>query len=301
MIVQNVAADGVADISFTVLKGELQPTLEAVELAVKELGAAEFNFDDEVSKISVVGLGMATQTGVADRMFRTLSDEGINILMITTSEIKISCLVKREDAQAALAAVHRCFGLDKQPPGARAEVMTPPRSESDEQAVMARLQRMEELTVDDVSLDKAQSLITIKDVPDHPGLAASVFEEVTRGGVLVDMIVQSFGSGGMADLGFTVARADLGKSETIAMSLAEKLGCGRVITRQEVAKLSVSGIGLRSHTGVAFRMFKALNEAGINLEMINTSEIRVNVLVDGQRGPKALKSLQDEFADALRY
>ena len=93
MIVQNVADDGHADISFTVVRDDLPATLKAVEDAVRELGARECNCDDEVSKISIVGLGMATQPGVAERMFRALAERGVNIIMITTSEIKISALV----------------------------------------------------------------------------------------------------------------------------------------------------------------------------------------------------------------
>ena len=95
MIVQNIGAQGQADVSFTVVRDDLPAALKAVEAAVAELGAEGFSCDDEVSKISVVGLGMATQTGVAEKMFRALAEQGINILMITTSEIKISVLVER--------------------------------------------------------------------------------------------------------------------------------------------------------------------------------------------------------------
>ena len=93
MIVQNVGADGIADISFTVLKDDLRSTLEAAEAAARELKAEGVGHDDSVAKVSVVGLGMARQTGVARRMFRALADAKVNILMISTSEIKISVLV----------------------------------------------------------------------------------------------------------------------------------------------------------------------------------------------------------------
>ena len=100
------------------LEDDLPTALAAVEKAAKELGAEGVTHDDNVSKVSVVGLGMATQTGVADRMFRALADAGINIQMITTSEIKISVLVARDQALDALRAVHDEFELDK-PPGDR--------------------------------------------------------------------------------------------------------------------------------------------------------------------------------------
>ena len=115
MIVQNVGDDGHADISFTVFRDDLPATLTAVEQAVGELGAESFNYDDEVSVISIVGSGMATQTGVANRMFHALAEAGINILMITTSPIKISVLVARAAATEALQMLHPAFGLEQQP------------------------------------------------------------------------------------------------------------------------------------------------------------------------------------------
>jgi aspartate kinase len=117
MIVQNVGAAGQADISFTVFRDELPVALKAVDAAVAELEAEGRSYDDEVSKISIVGLGMATQTGVAERMFRSLAEAGINILMITTSEIKISVLVERRYAPDALRTVHEAFELDQEPAG----------------------------------------------------------------------------------------------------------------------------------------------------------------------------------------
>ncbi len=102
MVVQNAGTEGRADISFTVPEDELNKALEAVEEAAEELGAEDVLHDPSIAKVSIVGLGMATQSGVADRMFRALADEGINIEAITTSEIKISCLVKQEQGIEAL-------------------------------------------------------------------------------------------------------------------------------------------------------------------------------------------------------
>src|SRR4051812_43116364 len=117
MIVQNVGDDGIADISFTVLSDDLRVTLKAAQEAALELEAEGVAHDDLVAKVSVVGLGMAQQTGVARRMFRALAEANCNILMITTSEIKISVLVARSEAAAALRAVHQAFGLDQPPAG----------------------------------------------------------------------------------------------------------------------------------------------------------------------------------------
>src|SRR6185312_5081277 len=119
-------------------------------------------------------------------------------------------------------------------------------------------------------------------------------------GVFVDMIVQSLGRQGRANLSFTVPHVALANAVRVAGDVATSLGCGPVSNSSRVAKLSVSGIGMRSHTGVAIRMFRALAEAGINVEMINTSEVRVNVVVDGNKGQAGLTCLQAAFADAQR-
>ena len=301
MIVQNIGTDSRADISFTVLRDDLAATLEAVAEAAQELGAEGFTQDENVSKVSVVGLGMATQTGVAQKMFRALSENNVNILMITTSEIKISVLVSRDQGAPALRTVHRVFELDKEPAAThKARHDGKQAHAGDATAIVARLQGMEDLTIDDISLDDTQARVTIANVPDKPGLAAQVFEQVAAGGILVDMIVQSIGREGRANLSFTVPQTALDKAVKLSKELAANLGCGPVTSCPRVAKLSVSGIGMRSHTGVAIRMFRALADAGINLDMISTSEVRVNVVVDGAAGPEALKRLQAAFADAQR-
>jgi aspartate kinase len=301
MIVQNVGESGKADISFTVPQNELAAALEAVRDANKMVGADATTSDDQVAKVSVVGLGMARQTGVAQKMFRSLADAGINIQMITTSEIKISVLVSRDRAQEALRIVHGAFDLEK-PPAEPIKPWTGHASAPDAAAVVARLQgiNMEDLTIDDVSLDTTQARVTISGVPDKPGIAAKVFEDVAAAGVFVDMIVQSHPSSAGAILSFTVPQNQLSRSVDAAKRIAQNLGCKGVSSSPIIAKLSVSGVGLRTHTGVAIRMFKALAEAGINLEMINTSEVRVNVVVDGLAGEKGLARLQEAFADVLK-
>jgi len=177
MIVQNVGAKGHADISFTVFRDDLPAALKAVET----------QHDDDVSKISVVGAGMASQPGVAERMFRALAEKGINILMITTSEIKISVLVERQLAQEALRAVHEAFALEVPPAepdgdgdgdAAKAGIAT-----NNTAALVARLERMEELLIEDITLDASQARVTVVDLLDIPGLAAKVFGEIAEAGI----------------------------------------------------------------------------------------------------------------------
>ncbi len=335
MIVQNVGQSGRADISFTVPRNELDTALEAVREAVALVGAEGITSDDSVAKVSVVGLGMARQTGVAQKMFRSLAEAGINIQMITTSEIKISVLVSRDRAPEALRIVHKAFDLDQSPQSgslaprvskesgslaprvtnpasseaaasidnSRSELPTMSTNGSEAAAVVARLQsmNMEDLTIDDVALDATQARVTISGVPDKPGIAAKVFEDVAAAGIFVDMIVQSHPSAaGAATLSFTVPQEQLAKSVEAAKKIAQSLGCQQVTSSPNIAKLSVSGVGLRTHVGVAIRMFKALADAGINVAMINTSEVRVNVVVEGSSGEKGLAQLEAAFADVLR-
>lgn len=299
MIVQNPGADGKADISFTVLEDDLPKALAAVKKSADELGAEAVLHDASLSKVSIVGLGMATQTGVADQMFRALADAQINIEAITTSEIKVSVLVKREQALAALRAVHDEFELDK-PPKDRVKFgeLVAASGRADAVDIVARLQRMEDLTIESVSLDETQAQMTLFDVPDRPGVSARIFEAVAAANILVDVIVQSIGRDGHADISFTVSRSSLEQSRRVLKKLSSELG-GETKDEPAVAILTVTGIGIRSHTGVGLRMFKALSEAGINVEMVSTSEVRVNVVVAADKGATGLAALKKAFADVL--
>ncbi len=302
MIVQNVAAEGHADISFTVFRDDLPATLTAVEEAAEQLGTEGYSHDDDTSKISVVGLGMVEQTGVAEMMFRALAEKGINILMITTSEIKISVLVAREFVQEALRTVHEVFDLESEPQPAltaAGDESAAQSSPEDTAAIVARMESMEELYVEDISLDVLQARVTIAGLADIPGLAAQLFDEIAEAGVVVDLIVQSIGRENRANISFTVPIEDLDKSIQVTSRLAESLGCPPPTSCPRVAKLAVSGVGMRSHTSVARRMFQSLAKAGINVGMISTSEVRVTIVVDGQDGERALAALKDEFSDVM--
>lgn len=308
MIVQNVGKEGKADVSFTVPQSELDIALEAVDQAVAVIGAEKVTHDGNVAKVSVVGCGMAKQTGVADRMFAALAAQKINIQMITTSEIKISCLVHRDDAQNALRAVHRAFELEKTPeliepveiPDEPTLPVEPGTNHLDELIQRLKSDNMEELLLNDITLDSSQARVTMLGIPDKPGMAAHLFEQVAAGGVFVDMIVQTYkGDDRQAALSFTVPAEQLNKTLAVAGKLAIAFGCHSVTHCPHVAKLSVSGIGLHSHTSVGIRMFRALADAEINVDMISTSEVRVNVVVDGRHGQQGLQQLQRAFADVL--
>ncbi|MEX1041800.1 MAG: aspartate kinase [Pirellulaceae bacterium] len=298
MIVQNIGQDGKANMSFTVPKEELKLTLDAVKSAAEVIKPTRVSHDDQVSKISIVGLGMAHMPGVADKMFRLLAEAGINIQAISTGEIKISVLVDREDAQRALHAVHNGFDLHITPEEAEdsAEEVNIERT-VDVSEVVARLRHMEDLTIDSITLDSDQGILSLRQIPDEPGIAARALEAVAADGIVVDMIVQNISREGYANLSFTFPQEDYSKAVTTAERIGEVLKAGQVLGKSKTAKLSVSGIGLRSHTGVGIRMFKALSDAGINIDLINTSEVQVNVIIDEEKGPVALAALKEVFAE----
>lgn len=114
MIIQNISAQGLTDVTFTVQKDDMPLALETTERIKKEIQAKEIVADDKIAKLSVVGIGMRTHSGIADKMFKTLSDEKINIQMISTSEIKISCVIEEDQAEKALNSMHDAFELDKE-------------------------------------------------------------------------------------------------------------------------------------------------------------------------------------------
>ncbi len=302
MIVQNVATEGTTEVSFTVATGDLAETILAAESAAKAIGAQAVTHKAEVAKVSVVGLGMRTHTGVATMMFEALAKAGINIEMITTSEIKISVLVDRPLAVEALRAVHRAFGLEtwdnslEAPFSVERSIAKPKRDGVDavngSGPAPSTAPGMEDLVISGVELDERQARVTLFDVPDQPGYAGRVFRRIAEAGVFVDMIVQNISTSGKTHLSFTVPS----ESAETAAKAAKQEGPGEVSVEPRIAKLSVLGVGMRTHTGVATRMFGALAARGINITLINTSEVRINVATDIDRGQEALQCLRETFA-----
>lgn len=294
MIVQNVGQGGRADISFTVPEDDLAEALERAEAVAKRIGAEGVSHDHNVAKVSVVGVGMARAEGVAGRMFTALAAEAINVHMITTSEIKISALVDRADGPAAVRAVHAAFGLDSAAGEPAQAAAGGPLTKSSPLDVVRRLEGMEDLAIEDCLLDSSQALVTFTDLPDTPGVAAQVFAELGKAGLNVDMIVQSHPRNGHAEISFTVPAEHRDAATKAAQAIAAARGA-KVVDVPHVAKLSITGVGIRSHAGVADRLFKPLAEEGINIDLVSTSEVRLNVIVAAEQGEKSLTVLRNAF------
>ena len=154
---------------------------------------------------------------------------------------------------------------------------------------------MENLLVTGVAVNKNQAKVTIQDVPDRPGIAGKIFKRLADGGINVDMIVQNVSHTRHTDISFTVFATDLAKTLKITRQVAGRLGCGPVTTDEQIAKVSVVGLGMRSHSGVAAQMFEALARRKINIEMISTSEIKISVVVRKAHAERAARALHRQF------
>lgn len=159
---------------------------------------------------------------------------------------------------------------------------------------------MEDVVVRGVSLDQKQAKVTLVAVPDRPGVAARVFTELARAAINVDMIVQNTSREAakpVTDLSFTVDKADLAKAGQVIADLKREVGHRSLVVNEAIAKLSVVGVGMRSHSGIAAHLFEALAEAGINIDMISTSEIKVSVVVDAEKGEEAVRLAHAAFLE----
>jgi aspartate kinase len=154
---------------------------------------------------------------------------------------------------------------------------------------------MEDVVIRGVSLEKNQAKVTIIGVPDKPGVAAGLFQSLAEAGTNVDMIVQNISLEGTTDLTFTINKDDLPVAKKVIEAQVAKIGAKSHTAKDGISKLSVVGIGMRSHTGVAASLFGALAGAGINIQMITTSEIKISVIINEDEGPRATQVVHDAF------
>src|SRR3989441_3200276 len=154
---------------------------------------------------------------------------------------------------------------------------------------------MEEVSVAGVAYDRDEAKLTVLRVPDRPGLAARVFGPIARANIVVDMIIQNASADGTTDLTFTVSRGDFDKAKGLLEATAREIGAPGVAGQLDVAKVSIVGVGMRMHAGIAARMFEVLSNEGINIQMISTSEIKISVVIDAKYTELAVRALHDAF------
>jgi aspartate kinase len=168
-------------------------------------------------------------------------------------------------------------------------------SDAEGTMVTGEQEPFESIVVSGVAADKNETKVTVRHVPDHPGVGAQLFEALAQANVSVDMIIQNVSLQGSVDLTFTVHKSDLIKAEEVATAVSRSLAAGEVVIDDAVSKVSIVGVGMRTHAGVAAKMFRLLADAGINIEAISTSEIRVSCLIRAARVDEAVRTLHDGF------
>ncbi|MEC7609260.1 MAG: ACT domain-containing protein, partial [Verrucomicrobiota bacterium] len=143
--------------------------------------------------------------------------------------------------------------------------------------------------------DKNQAKVVVSDLPDHPGTAAELFNALADADISVDMIVQNIGREGKANMTFTVPRDAINRAEQTVEELFPDEAQGKLFEASDIAKVSVVGVGMRTHTGVAAKLFAALAQAGVNIQLVSTSEIKIAVGIDPKEAEKATRIIHDAF------
>ena len=154
---------------------------------------------------------------------------------------------------------------------------------------------MEHLVVSGVTHDKNQARITLKKVPDQPGIAAKIFTPIADAGIIVDMIIQNTRPEGQTDLTFTVPKGEFKRAMVLENKIAADIGAEEVFGEENIAKVSVIGVGMKDNSGVASTMFRALAEENINIKMISTSEIRISCIIEEKYTELAVRVLHSAF------
>lgn len=155
--------------------------------------------------------------------------------------------------------------------------------------------KMEEAVISGIAFTRDEAKLTILGVPDQPGVAYKLFDDIAAAAIEVDMIVQNVGADGLTDVTFTVQRADYAKAMNILKKVAEELSAQEIKGDDKIVKISVIGVGMRSHAGIASTMFQALAQEGINIQMISTSEIKISVVVDEKYLELGVRALHTAF------
>ncbi len=154
---------------------------------------------------------------------------------------------------------------------------------------------MENAVVSGVTLDLSEAKLSITRVPDQPGIAYRILTPLAEASINVDMIIQNVSSDGFTDFTFTVPKSDLAEAKELVENIAREINAGKVRSKSSIAKVSAVGIGMKNHPGVAARMFQALSDENINIQMISTSEIRISCVVDAKYGELAVRIIHDAF------
>jgi aspartate kinase len=288
LIVQSTHEGASNDIAFTLGESELERARQVCQHLLEDMGAAETRLTAEpgMAKISISGAGIMGRPGVAARLFDTLARLGINLRLIATSEVKVSCVVEGSQGSKALRAAAEAFAL-----GETQLREGPLPAQPGAPAVRG------------VALDLNQVQITVKGVPDRPGAAAAICRSLADSGISLDAIVQSErlrpaqpgSSASSRDMSFILRRGDRPGAEAALSPLLQQWPGASFEEGAAIARVSAVGAGMACTAGTAARMFRALADAAINIEMIATSEIRTSCVVAEADGVRALQVIHGAF------
>ncbi len=285
LIVQATHEGSSNDIAFTLDEAQLPEARRTCEALLATMGAegAHLKAEAGMAKLSISGAGIMGRPGIAARLFDTLARGGINVRMIATSEVKVSCLVAGDQGNKALRAAAEVFEL------ADHQLRHNPQPAA-----------LGEPAVRGVALDRDQAQVTVRQLPDRPGTAAAVCRALAENNISLDAIVQSertHGSGDnlSRDLSFTLRRDDLQRAQQALATLLGQWPGARFEQGAAIARISAVGAGMPTTPGTAARMFRALAAAAINIEMIATSEIRTSCVVAEDDGLQALQVVHAAF------
>ncbi|MDC3182783.1 aspartate kinase [Prochlorococcus sp. AH-716-B23] len=267
------------DIAFTVNDFELTKTIDQCKLIINQLGG-EYDFKKNMTKLSIQGAGIMGRPSVSADLFDTLSQANINVRLIATSEIKVSCVIDVDNIPKAIRFVSEKFKL------------------SDKQIfINPVIEREDQPEVRGIALDKNQVQVSIRNLPDKPGVAASICLALAENNLIFDTIVQSerLTSLKTKDISFTMSKQDRESANTIFHSLTKKLAGSFIEDGPAIAKVSTVGAGMAFKVGTAGKIFRALANKNINIEMIATSEIRTSCIVLEKDCDQAVNAIHSYF------
>ena len=263
LIIQASHEKGNNDITFTVYETSLNKTIEQCDLITKNLGG-KYCYKQHMTKLSIQGAGIMGRPSVSAELFDTLSKANINVKLIATSEIKVSCVMDLKDISKAIRTLGDKFKLNKN------QILINPL-----------LQSKNEPEVIGIALDRNQVQVSFRNLPDKPGVAASICLALAESNLIFDTIVQTERTTAIntKDISFTMSKEDRENAEPIFQMLLKKLPGLKIEDGPSIAKISAVGAGMAFKVGTAGKIFRALANSNINIEMIATSEIRTSCIV----------------------
>ena len=279
LIIQATHEGSSNDITFTVAERDLEQARSVSQSVLESLGG-ELAAEGGLTKLSISGAGIMGRPGIAAGLFNCLSQQGINLRLIATSEVKVSCVIDAAAGRKALQAIQETFDVTD------AQVRVNPE-----------LSCGDEPEVRGVALDRDQAQLTVRHVPDRPGTAAALCSALADRGISLDAIVQSERQhgDGSRDISFILRKEDRSRADVALAPLLAQWPGAALEDGEAIARVSAVGAGMPATPGTAGRMFRALADAGINIGLIATSEIRTSCVVAESDGVAALQAVHAGF------